>query len=129
MAKLRQLNYEYAKQIDEFWKEYWSEYSLPDDRMKIIDAVAVDKDQKAIAYGQVRIFAELMLFTDMKRPTKERVEALKLLMLEAFRGIESKNIEECYCLIRDMKFARLIAKHFDFHLVENPGVLLVKRMK
>jgi hypothetical protein len=129
MVKLRQLDYEYAKQIDEFWKEYWSEYTLPDDTMKIIDAVAVDKDQKAIAYGQVRIFAELMLFTDMGRSKKERMEALKLLMFEAFRGVEGKRIEECYCLIKDMKFARLIAKHFDFHLVEDPGILLVKRMK
>jgi len=129
MAKLKQLDLHYAKQIDEFWKEYWTEYSLPDDKMKIIDAVAVDKDQKAIAYGQVRIFAELMLFTDMGRSPRERIEALKLLMFEAFRGVEGKKIEECYCLIKDMKFARLIAKHFDFKLVENPGVLLVKRMK
>lgn len=129
MVALRQLNYNYALEINEFWKRDWSNYTLPDDSAKIIDAVSVNEAGRAIAYGQVRLFPELMLFQDMCVPVRERADSLKLLMSEAFRGVERMGLPECYCLIKDMRFARMIAKHFGFHLVENPGVLLIKRMK
>ena len=127
--RLRQLNYEYAQQIDKFWEKFWSEYTLPDDRMKIIDTVAVDDKDRVIAYGQVRHFAEMMLFQDMDRPVRERMEAFKLIMAEGFRGVDRAGFFEVYCLCKDIRFARLISKHFGFRLVDNPGVLLVKNMK
>ena len=126
--RLKQLNYEYAQQIDKFWQEYWSEYTLPDDRMKIVDTVAVDDNDKVIAYGQVRHFAEMMLFQDMGRSNRERMEAFKLIMAEGFRGADQAGFLEVYCLCKDIRFARLIAKHFGFRLVDNPGVLLVKSL-
>jgi hypothetical protein len=104
--RLRQLDYKYALEIDKFWKR-----------------------DKAIAYGQVKLFAELMLFTDMEQRPRDRAKALKLLMLEAFRGIEDAGLPECYCLVKDMRFARLIANRYDFKLIENPGVLLVRDMR
>ena len=129
MLKLKPLNYDYAKSIDAFWKEYWSDYSLPDDSSKIIDAVVVNSTDKPIAYGQVKHFAELMLFTDMELGKRQRAEALKLLMFEAFRGADSAGLKEVYCLIKDMRFARLVAKHFGFSIIEDPGVLLLKKLE
>jgi hypothetical protein len=129
VVTLKELTYERALIIDKFWKEYWSEYSLPDDTSKIIDAVAVNEQERPIAYGQVKLFAELMLFQDMSVSHRDRADSLKLLMQEAFRGIDKAGLKECYCLIKDIRFARLISKHFGFVLVDNPGVLLVKRME
>jgi hypothetical protein len=128
MVALRQLNYNYALEINEFWKRDWSEYTLPDDSAKVIDAVTVNETGRAIAYGQVRLFPELMLFQDMCADHRDRAESLRLLMLEAFRGIERLGLPQAYCLIRDIRFARLVAKHFGFQLIENPGVLLVKKL-
>lgn len=129
MVKLKELNHKYATEINEFWERDWSEYSLPGRDACVIDAVIVNDNDKAIAYGQVRLFPELMLFTDMKAPLRNRVDALKLLMTEAFRGIDKINLPEAYCLIKDLKFARLIAKRYGFTLIDNPGVLLVRKMR
>jgi hypothetical protein len=128
MVKLTQLNFDRAVEIDKFWKRDWSGYSLPDDTAKIIDAVSVNDQGRVIGYGIVKLFPELMLFQDMEAHPKERVESLKLLMAEAFRGIEQAGLPEAYCLVKDMRFARLVAKHFGFNLVDNPGVLLTKKM-
>jgi hypothetical protein len=125
-VKLAEVTYDRALEIDEFWRRDWSNYSIPDTSHCIIESAVVGVDGKTIAYGQVRHFAELMLFTDMQAPLRDRSEALKLLMSEAFRGMDKAKLSECYCLIKDMRFARLIAKHFGFVINENPGVLLVK---
>jgi len=126
--QLKQLNYEYALQIDKIWQEFWSEYSLPDDSTKVIDAVVVDNSDRVLAYGQVKMFAELMLFTDMDASLKNRMAALHLLMAEAFRGSDRAGLKDVYCLIKDIRFARLVAKHFGFTLVMDPGILLVKHL-
>lgn len=129
MVKLKELSEKYAIEINEFWKRDWSEYTLPDRSASIIDAVAVNDMDRAIAYGQVRLFPELMLFTDMEAPLRERAGAVKLLMEEAFRGIEKNNLPEAYALIKDMRFARLIANRYGFVINHNPGVLLVRQME
>lgn len=126
--QLKSLNYDLALKIDEIWKEYWSEYTLPDNRQAIIDTVAVD-GERVIAYGQVRHFAEMMFFPDMDVSNRVRLQALKLVIEEGYRGIDKVGLKEVYMMCKDMRFARLIAKHFGFTIIDNPGVLLVKRME
>jgi hypothetical protein len=114
--------------MDKIWKEYWSEYTLPDQSSPIIDTVVVDDNDKVISYGQVRHFAEMMFFPDMGVSSRTRLNALKLTIAEGFRGIDKAGYKEVYMMCKDVRFARLIAKHFDFTLVDNPGVLLVRKM-
>lgn len=128
MIKLKQLNYEYALEIDKIWKEYWQEYTVPDQSASIIDTVAVDGN-RVIAYGQVRHFAEMMYFPDMSASRRVRMEALTKVIEEGYRGLEKAGIKDAYMLCKDMGFARLVAKHFGFQLFENPGVLLAKRLE
>lgn len=125
---LRQLNLKYALEMDKIWKDYWSEYTLPDQSSSIIDTVVVDDNDKVISYGQVRHFAEMMFFPDMGVSNRVRLEALKMTIAEGFRGIDKAGYNEVYMLCKDMRFARLISKHFGFTLIDNPGVLLVRKM-
>jgi hypothetical protein len=127
MIKLRPLNYEYALEIDKIWKEYWSEYTLPDQSASIIDTV-VTNGEKVIAYGQVRHFAEMMYFPDMSTSRRVRMDALKAVIEEGYRGVELAGLRDVYMMCKDIGFARLVAKHFGFQLFENPGVLLAKRL-
>ena len=91
----------------------------------IIDAVVENKD-KIIGYGQVRLFAEAMLFLDKSASPRDRVDALRKLMLEAFRGTEIAGIQEIYAFIQDPDFSLLIQKHFRFRPADRPGELLIK---
>lgn len=128
MVKLKKLNYDYALEIDKIWQAHWTEYTVPDSSAKIIDTVAVN-DDKVIAYGHVKHFAEMMYFPDMTVSNRIRLEALKLVIEEGYRGIEKAGLKDAYMLCKDMRFARLVAKHFGFQLFENPGVLLAKRLE
>lgn len=93
----------------------------------IIDAV-VENEKKIIGYGQVRLFAEAMLFLDRDASPRDRVDALKKLMLEAFRGAQLAGIEQIYAFIQDPDFSLLIQKHFHFRPADDPGELLIKEL-
>jgi len=126
--ELRSFHWEDTPEISRIWEEHHSDYyGLPNRRTAIIDAVVEDKG-KIIGYGQVKLFAEAMLFLDKSIPVRSRVTALKLLMLEAFRGAEQAGIQEMYAFINDPDFALLIQKHFRFYPADKPGELLIKEL-
>lgn len=110
--------------IDKIWRDHHSsDFSVPDRENRVVDAVVVD-DDKVIAYGQVKIFAEAMLILDLSASRRQKIEAVKLLMAEAFRGCEQAGIKQVYAFIKDPDFATLIAKHFGFEPVEKGELLL-----
>lgn len=113
-------------QIDELWRANWQgRSSMPNRANSIVDAV-IEHEGEITAYGQVKLFAETMLFLDHRRSKRERVAALKLLMAEALQGVKALGIEETYAFIQDPSFARLISSRYGFQLVESPGMLLLK---
>lgn len=113
-------------EIDRIWKEFWSDqFSVPDRRNSLTDSVVVDENDRIIAYGQLKLFAEAMFICDKSRSRRELCEALLLLMAQAFKGLNRVQIHEMYCFIKDPDFALLIEKHFKFHPVLDPGQLLL----
>lgn len=113
--------------LNDLWEKHWSDYSLPNRENAIIDALAVEGD-RIIGYGQVKLFAETMLFLDPTASTRQRVLALKQLMIEAFRGADKVGIEEMYAFIRDPDFSVLIQKRYGFKKVLEPGELLLRKL-
>lgn len=114
--------------IDRIWQEHWSKIgSLPSRHNAIIDAV-VEGESGLVAYGQVKLFAEAMMFLDLARPKRERAQALKLLMMEAIRGTRKMGVEDLYAFIKDEEFAKLISQRYGFEIVESPGNLLLRRV-
>jgi pantoate kinase len=69
-----------------------------------------------------------MLILDLDASKREKIETIKLLMAEAFRGIRVAGLEDIYAFIKDPEFAQLIEKHFCFSRVEYPGDLLLRRL-
>lgn len=127
MIQLRSLTEDDILPLDELWRAHWSSHSLPDRRNKIIDSLAVDGD-RIIGYGQVKLFAESMLFLDPTARKRDRVHALKLLMMEAFRGADKVGIEEVYAFIKDPDFTALIIKRYGFKRIIEPGELLLRKL-
>jgi hypothetical protein len=127
MIKLRSLTEADIIPLDQLWQEHWSDFSLPNRRNAVIDALAVD-GERIIGYGQVKLFTELMLFLDPTARTRDRAHALKLLMVEAFRGTDKVGIEEMYAHIKDPDFALLIEKRYGFKRIISPGELLLRKL-
>lgn len=126
-ARLRPLIETDILKLDELWRAHWQSSSLPNRVNCIVDAVVDDRESgRIIGYGQVKLFAEAMLFLDPTTPKRARVKALKLLMAEAFRGAGRYGIEDMYAFIKDPDFALLIEKRYGFQRVIEPGELLLK---
>jgi len=116
-------------EIDRIWQAFHSrDFSVPNRNNAVIDAVVVDENDKVVAYGQVKMFAEAMFILDHDAPPRAKVAALKMLMLEAIRGANLAGLEDIYSFIKDPAFASLISKHFGFELVEEPGELLLRKV-
>jgi len=122
--KLRSFLPSDVEAIDRIWQKHHSnDFSVPDRRNALIDAV-VEKDGEVIAYGQVKLFAEAMLILDKDASQRDKVQALKLLMLEAFRGADQAGLNQLYCFIKDPDYATLIERHFGFSIVDKGELLL-----
>jgi|SRR5687767_1131341 len=126
--ELRSFRWSDVPEISKIWEEHHSDlYGLPNRRSSIVDAV-VENDGKIIGYGQVKLFAEAMLFLDKSAPLRARVDAFRMLILEGFRGTEQAGIQEIYAFCADPNFALIMQKHFRFFKADKPGELLVKEL-
>lgn len=123
MIRLRPLVESDVLEIDSFAHDQ----GVPDFSNAITHAVAV-KGEELIAYGQVKMFAEAMFFPDHSKSKRDRVEALRLLMHEAYRGSREFKIKTLTCFIKDPDFALLIEKHFGFHRAIETGERLIRRL-
>lgn len=128
MVKLRPLTQTDIPELHELWLKHWSTETLPNPNNKIVDSIAVNGDNRIIGYGQARIHAEFMLFLDPTTRKRERVQALKLLMLEAIRGTDRAGIETIYAYIKNPDFSLLIQNRYGFKSVIEPGELLYRRL-
>lgn len=127
--KIRSFQSEDVERVDEIWREFHDhDFSVPNRNSTVVDAVVEDDSGRVIAYGQVRLFAELMMILDLGASRRDKVAAIKLLMQEAFRGAQVAKIEDVYAFIKDPAFAALIEKHFCFDRIDSPGEMLVRRL-
>lgn len=124
MVRLRSFRQGDVEDVDRIWREHHSsDFSVPNRNNCVIDAVVEDENGKVVAYGQVKMFAEAMLILDLNASQRQKIEAIKLLMLEAFRGTRMAGLEQMYCFIQDPDFAKLIERHFGFDLVDKGKLL------
>ena len=115
-------------EIDRIWREHWfGVMGMPNRHNSIIDAV-IEDDKGIVGYGQVKMFAEAMMFLDLDRPKRDKAQAFKLLMREGFRGVRNAGIEEMYMHIKDVPFQELVVQRYGFKIIEDPGVLLIGKV-
>lgn len=115
-------------EIDKIWKKHHQDFSVPNRNRMIAEVIAEDESGAMVAYGQVKLFAEAVMLIDKDASLRDKVEALKLLLLEAFRGTDQAGLQEVYCFCRDPEFATILAKHFSFEIVDTPGELLLRKV-
>jgi hypothetical protein len=116
-----------VESIGKVWESHHSHsFELPSRKRLIVEAKVVNGD-RLIAYGQVRLVAEPIFVLDLDARPREKIEALKLLMSEAYRGIERFGLRRAHAFIRDPYFADLIVRHFGWERGDL-GELLIKEL-
>jgi len=112
--------------IDKIWREHHShQASMPHRKNRLVEAV-IENDGKVLGYGQVKAFAEAMMFLDMSLSTFTRARAFKLMLDKAIKETQALGITELYAFARDPDFALLLERKFSFERVDDPGELLMK---
>lgn len=116
-----------VKRITEIWDKHHSRgFSLPHRKNLIVEANIVD-DGKIIAYGQVRHVAEPIIVLDLDATRRQKIRALEMLMLEAFRGTSRAGLDRLFAFTRDPDFADLIVKHFAYERADL-GEFLIREL-
>lgn len=117
-----------AKWVNEIWhRDYSNEFGLPSLDNTIIKRV-VEVDDKPIAYGFAKIFAEATLVLDNSNPRNLKVQALQALMLDAIRGCRQHNLSQLHAVVKDRPdYVRLLKKHYGFRDVD--GTMLVMEIE
>ena len=113
-----------ALNINKAWREYHAhDFDVPDLSNTITNLVAYNEKHEFVAFGLVKLFAEGVVVLDFARSKRERVNALKPLMTEAFSACKRNSIEQLHVSVTDEKFMKLMMKQYDFK--ETEGTILV----
>lgn len=124
--KVRDFKHSDIESIDRIWqKHHSSDFSVPDRKNMIAEAVVEDVDGNVVAYGQVKLFAEAMIILDKDASRREKVLALELLLAHAFAGANQARLNQMYAFIKDPDFALLLEKHFGFERAIDTGERLL----
>ena len=80
--------------------------------------------RKSLAMDRLSCSQKPCSFSTSLHQRRQKVDAVKLLMAEAFRGCDQAGIHQVYAFIKDPLFATLISKHFGFEIVDKGELLL-----
>jgi hypothetical protein len=114
-----------AEVIDNIYQRSDRDFNLPD-LQHCLEVVIIENDEgKVIGLGAIQLLPELVLVLDTDRPQKEKVKALKELILAGELVAESHNFTEVYAFPDSNMYAGVLKKHFNF---EDCNPLLIKRI-
>lgn len=91
----------------------------------IIDNIAID-DDRTIAYGIVKHFAEAVILVNPESTRLSRAKALRELLKVAVFGTKKAGLTQLHCFVSDEKVAQLLEKKFNF--IRSKDICLVKNI-
>lgn len=112
--------------IDEIYRGYHQEkFALPNLDNTVTHAV-IEKDEKIIGFGVVKLYAEAIAVLDLDESKLDRLHAMDKLFQEAFRGCDEIGLEQLHVFVQDPAMIRLLIQKYDFKIAT--GVALVKEL-
>lgn len=126
--KLRMVEKDDYPKVAEIYKKHWLSQNLeiPETQGRIIEALVENDEGRIITYGMVKLWAEAMMIMDSSRPTKERIEGLRLLIQTAIMASRKVGFNEFHLFTGNEAFAKVLVKHFGFQDLPGLHVLRLK---
>lgn len=110
--------------IDEIYRKFYAnQFSLPGLANTIGSGVISDNSSQVIAFGLVRLIPEAIIILDKDKPTRDKVEALKLLYEEAISACKIYGYKELYAKTEYNDFSRLLVRHFGFNYLNGKPMI------
>ena len=102
------------KKIDEIYqKHHGDRIQMPGLNNQITSAV-VENENRIVGFGIVKAFAEAIMMLDLHEMRVNRVRAMDLLMLEAFRGCQEHRIEQVHAVVHTDNLEKILKKHYGY---------------
>jgi hypothetical protein len=112
--KIRPIRDGDLKQIDDIYQRcHQGKIQLPSLSNQITSAV-VEIQGRVVGFGIVKAFAEAIMLLDTQELRVHRIHAMDLLMLEAFRGCASAQVEQVHVAIHDERLEKILKKHYGY---------------
>ena len=100
-----------------------NDFPIPKFENLLTQAVILE-NEKIVAFGMVKAFAEAILILDHNQPKRTKILALQNLMLEAIRGSKEHNMTQLHAFIKDAHFEDLMKKHYGFEDCSGKALVL-----
>jgi N-acetylglutamate synthase-like GNAT family acetyltransferase len=115
MLKLRRYLPSDLEAVSRIWEKHHSQtFSLPALNPSIITGVIVDENDKVVAFGNLKIYAEGVIVMDHDRPKATLGRALKKLMEAAIMGARKFGVSRIHVSTTDPDYSEILRKHYGF---------------
>lgn len=98
-------------------------FTFPSQNNCINDGV-VEIGDKIVAYGTVKLLAELILVLDLDETKRIKLDAFVKLLKVAIMDAREAKVEQLHCFVEDPNFASLLKKHFGFVPIPSEALVL-----
>lgn len=123
--KIRSYSPEDFDRISEIYQKYWKgKLEVPDQAGRLMEAVVEDEDGKIVTYGMMKLWAEVMMIMDSSIPKRNKVEALRILMLTAEMTASKQNLEAFHVFTNNESYAAVLQNHFQ---CERMNLIVLRR--
>lgn len=123
--KIRAYSPEDFKKVSEIYEKYWKgKLEVPDQAGRLVEAVVEDDNGEIITYGMMKLWAEVMMIMDSSKPKRDKVEALRTLMLTAEMTASKQNLEAFHIFTNNESYAEVLQKHFQ---CERMNLIVLRR--
>ena len=118
---LRDLKLSDLNQIDAFWQKHHKGIrGIPERKFLVSEAVA-ESGGRIIGYGNLRYFAEALMFLDKDASTYQQAKAFRLMMNKAIMDAKKIGLDNINIGVDDLHFRMVLQSKF--HLTNRGTVL------
>jgi hypothetical protein len=114
------------EEVSALWEKHHShEFSLPPLDEAIIACVAVDETTgKIVAYGVMKVYAEVVMVIDHDRGRITRARALTELMGVGVMAAQKAGLPQIHAMTTDPDYADVLRKHYGFSNIEGEHLMM-----
>jgi len=98
--------------IDSFWQKYHKGIRGIPERKYLVSEAVVENDDQIVGYGNLRFFAEALMYLNKDASKYQQSKAFKLMMDKAIADAKSSGLDAINVGTDDVSFEMLLRSHY-----------------
>lgn len=111
------------QKVQEIYDKYWKgNLEVPPTIGRLVECIVEDDEGNIVCYGMMRLVPEVFMIMDQSKSTRQKSEALDLLLQTARMSAVKHSFPEFNLLTSNESYSKVLQKHYGFK--EVPAILL-----